>query len=204
MSLSRPSLRVPRAYEVRGQSRQWRKSRPYVTIDKWYGNYLVQLGWLPKPTILTNPGKLQVLSSPRKPRPHLPQGVATSGNARTMLWWPVETNTVGILQIKDCLVRKYHRFTKTTILVVNLFAWWLILCRRTGSSVRHYSDVIMSAMASQITGVSIVHSTVNSSWPSDAILWRQHIVLKPYIFHYERIPPNLRRCNFLKVDITIF
>ena len=27
---------------------------------------------------------------------------------------------------------------------------------------------------------------------------------KPYIFHYERIPPNLRCCNFLKVDTIIF
>ena len=50
----------------------------------------------------------------------------------------------------------------------------------------------------------ITHLSFNSSWPSDAILWRQHIVLKPYIFHYERIPPNLKWCNFLKVDIIIF
>ena len=46
--------------------------------------------------------------------------------------------------------------------------------------------------------------SLNSSWPSDAILWRQHIVWNPYIFHYERIPPNSRCCNFLKVDIIIF
>ena len=45
---------------------------------------------------------------------------------------------------------------------------------------------------------------INSSWPSDAILWRQHIVQELYIFHYERIPPNLRCCNFFKVDIIIF
>ena len=37
--------------------------------------------------------------------------------------------------------------------------------------------------------------------------WR-HIVaaaycVKPYIFRHERIPPNLRCCNFLKVDIII-
>ena len=31
-----------------------------------------------------------------------------------------------------------------------------------GSISAHYSDVIMSAKASQITGVSIVYSTVNS------------------------------------------
>ena len=53
------------------------------------------------------------------------------------------------------------------------FSWWLRAVRQhaitwaptsygvTGST--HYSDVIMSAMASQITGVSIVYSTVCSS-----------------------------------------
>ena len=36
------------------------------------------------------------------------------------------------------------------------------------------------------------NNTLNSSWPSDAIWWQQHIVLNPYTFHYERIPPNFR------------
>ena len=31
-----------------------------------------------------------------------------------------------------------------------------------------------------------------------------YCVKKPYIFHYERILPNLRCCNFFKVDIIIF
>ena len=51
--------------------------------------------------------------------------------------------------------------------------------------------------------IPLTSTSVNSSWPSDAIWWRQHIVLKPYIFHYEIIPPNLRFCNFSKVNIII-
>ena len=38
--------------------------------------------------------------------------------------------------------------------------------------------------------------------------WRNIVAaaycVKPYIFHYERIPPYSRCCNFLKVDIIIF
>ena len=33
---------------------------------------------------------------------------------------------------------------------------------------------------------------------------RSILCKKTYIFHYERIPPNLRCCNFFKVDIIIF
>ena len=63
--------------------------------------------------------------------------------------------------------------------------------RYTYLTVAHYSDVIMSAMASQVNGVSIVHSTVCSGadqrkyqsseslafvreWPVDSFWWRHH------------------------------
>ena len=39
--------------------------------------------------------------------------------------------------------------------------WWIFLCMRRIQSV-HYSDVIMSAMASQITNITTVYSTVYS------------------------------------------
>ena len=45
---------------------------------------------------------------------------------------------------------------------------------------------------------------LNALWPSDALWRRQHVVYKTHIFHYERIPSNLRYCDFFKVDIIIF
>ena len=39
---------------------------------------------------------------------------------------------------------------------------------------------------------------LNPLWPSDAIWRRQHVVLKPNIFHYERITSNLRCRDFLE------
>ena len=49
-------------------------------------------------------------------------------------------------------------------------------------------------------GVSICE--FKPMWPSDAI-W-QHVVYKPYFVHYERLPSNLRFCDFFKEDIIIF
>ena len=45
---------------------------------------------------------------------------------------------------------------------------------------------------------------INPLWQSDAIWRRQHVVQKHHIFHYERIPSNLRCCDFLKKTSSSF
>ena len=68
-----------------------------------------------------------------------------------------------------CVLQISEAFSTVTLhagRVPCVFRWWLRLriCKphRTIIEKRHYSDVMISAMASQITSLTIVFSTVNS------------------------------------------
>ena len=47
-----------------------------------------------------------------------------------------------------------------------------------------------------------VTNRFNTLWTSDAIWRRQHVVWKPYIFHYERIPSNVSKYHHLLESIA--